>query len=146
MYIFKASSKEEILKHNALEIVLNVLKNEILDNLEIKFKSLSVIRLLIRNSTDKTGLDIVFSNENLKCIESIVNANNEHLGIIGESSRLACYLPLAAKTEQRILQFCQMKMINVITKQLKSEYLIMLNEALLALNILATINYSNISF
>jgi hypothetical protein len=119
-----------------------------LDNLEIKFKTLSVLRLLIKNSNDSLGLNLVFEDENLKLIESIVDDQRsiDHAGVIGESSRLLSYLPIVAKTEARIKQLCKYKFINTICKMLKSEYLVMLNEALLALNVLVTISYSKIYF
>lgn len=102
--------------------------------------------MLIKNCNDNLGLNNVFEDENLKLIEGIVDDQRtiDHAGVIGESSRLLCYLPIVAKTEARIKQLCKYKFINSICKLLKNEHLIMLNEALLALNVLVTISYSNI--
>lgn len=84
----------------------------------------------------------MFESKSLELVESVANNTYEHMGIVGESSRLVCYLPVAAKTEARIKEFCKFKLIGVVCKQLKTEHLIMLNEALLALNVLITIDYS----
>ncbi len=132
------------MKQNIIELIFSILRNESLDNLEIKFKTLSVLRLLIKSSNDSLGLIFVFQDENLKLIENIVDDQRsiDHAGVIGESSRLLCYLPIVAKTEARIRQLCKYKFINSICKMLNSEHLVMLNEALLALNVLVTISYS----
>jgi hypothetical protein len=133
------SAQEDILKHDCIRIVLPYLSNETLD---IKCKALSIFRLLIKNCTEKTGLDLVFDAKTLEILQLLAETPSQHMGVNGEASRLICYMPIAAKTEKRVKDFCRFKLISMITNQLKSEYLIMLNEALLALNVLVTIDYS----
>jgi hypothetical protein len=137
------NTRDEILKHEVISIVLPFLKS---DTLDVKFKALSIIRLLVKSSTDKTGLDLVFNDKTLGILEDLSENPSEHAGIMGETSRLICYMPVAAKTEIRIKNFCKFQLIKMITTQLKSEHLIMLNEALLALNVLVAIDYSKIIF
>ena len=135
-------TRDELLKHDVISIVLPYIKS---DTLDVKCKALSIIRLLIKGCTDKTGLDLLFEKNTLEILEILANNPTEHAGIMGETSRLLCYMPIAAKTEKRIKEFCTFKIISIIVGQLKSEYLIMLNEALLALNVLVTIDYSNLN-
>lgn len=123
-----------------MEVALDFLNFE---NLEVKWKALGIIRLLVKNCTDKTGLNQIFEDTVLEKISQIANSPQEHAGVTGESSRLVCYLPIAAKSEKNIAKFSKFKFIDVICTQLKSEHLIMLNEALLALNVLLTVDYSN---
>ncbi len=111
------------------------------DNLEVKFKALGIIRLLIKSCNENNGLQLIFQDSALERIEKLALNPQDHPGIAGESSRLACYLPLAAKSETNILKFCSFSMAGVISLQLKSEHLIMVNEALLAVNVLVTIGY-----
>ncbi len=132
------STREEILSHNVIETVLNFLAYE---NLEVKFKALGIIRLLIKNCTEKNGLALIFENEFLERIEKIAKNPQDHPGVAGESSRLVCYLPLAAKSEKNILKFLNFQMLSVICDQVNNEHFIMINEALLALNVLITVNY-----
>ena len=136
-------TRDELLKHNVIAVVLPFVKS---DTLDVKCKALSIIRLLIKACTDKTGLPLIFEEKTLELLETLANNPSEHMGVTGETSRLICYMPIAAKTEQRIKEFCRFKMIGTIANQLKSEYLIMLNEALLALNVLVTIDYSKFGF
>lgn len=133
--------RSELLKCNLIETVLPFCDYE---NLEVKSKSLSIIRLMVKNCTQKTGLDLIFNAKTLETFEKIAVKPDDHPIIVGESSRLCCYLPIAAKSEANIEKFCQYKFIPVICNQLNSEHMIMLNEALLALNFLVTINYSKI--
>jgi hypothetical protein len=127
-----------LLKTNIIELALKYLQY---DNLEVKFKALGIIRLLVRNCTEQTGLQLLFEDSALATIESLAFNPHEHPGIAGESSRLACYLPLAAKSEKNLLKFCARNMIPVISLQLKCSHFIMVNEALLAINVMITINY-----
>lgn len=134
-----ASTRDEILKHGIIAHVLPFIEYE---NLDVKAKVLSIIRLLVKSCTDKTGLDLIFEDKNLKTLEKIVSDDSmDHHTVIGESSRLVCYLPIAAKSEKNISKMAKVKLAAVIVKQLKTEHLIMLNEALLALNVLVTISY-----
>ena len=114
------------------------------NNLEVKFKALSIIRLLVKNCNEKNGLLVIFEESSLHEIEKIALNPQDHPGLVGESSRLVCYLPLAAKSEKNVARFCNYKMVGVISAQLKSEHLIMINEALMALNVLVAINYSKL--
>lgn len=116
------------------------------ENLEVKWKALGILRLLVKSCTEKTGLAIVFDSKTLGLIEEICGKKEEHPGVVGESSRLVCYLPIAAKSEKYMKKFCEFKFIDIVCAQLKSEHLIMLNEALLALNVLTTIDYSKSLF
>jgi hypothetical protein len=126
-------------KVNLLESVLPYLDYE---NIEVKFKCLGVIRILLKSFNETNGLNILFEEANLERFVSIANSPNEHAGIAGESTRLVCYLPIAAKSEKNILKLSKLNIINAINVNLKSDYLIMLNEALLAINVLVTIAYS----
>ena len=112
------------------------------ENLEVKWKAVSIIRLLVKSCTEKTGLGLIFNDEVLLKIETIANNTQEHPGLAGESSRLCCYLPIAAKSEKNLEKYCKFKFISVVCNQIASEHFIMLNEALLAINVLITINYS----
>ena len=131
-------TRDELLKHDILRIVSTYLKS---DTLDIKWKALSILRLIIKSSTEKNGLDILFEDKTLGILEALVENPSDHMGIMGETSRLICYMPIAAKNEARIKSFCRFKLIKMISLQLKSEHLIMLNEALLALNVLVAIDY-----
>jgi len=133
-------SRDILLNHQVIELMIKLIQNE---NLEVKFKALSVIRFLVKNCTEKTGLDLIFSPETLKMLEEICLNPRDHLGIKGESTRIACYLPIAAKSEQRLHEFCKYNFVDLICHQLKSDYLILVNEALLALNVIIMIGYSN---
>ncbi|CAF0705142.1 unnamed protein product [Brachionus calyciflorus] len=137
-FCIAASSKEELLKHDVIEVVLEFLNFE---NLEVIWKAVSVIRLLVKSCNEKNGLSLIFTDNVLEKIEKISNNPQEHAGVAGESSRLCCYLPIAAKSERNIEKYCQFKFINIVCQQLKSEHLIMLNEASLAVNVLIAINY-----
>lgn len=111
------------------------------ENLEVKSKALSIIRIMVRNCAASTGLDLIFDKKQLEQFEKIANNPEDHPTLMGESSRLSCYLPIAAKSETNIEKFCQFKFIPIVCNQLGSEHAIMINEALLALNVLVTINY-----
>lgn len=131
--------RNDLLKCNLIETVIPFCSH---DNLEIKSKSLSIIRLMVKSCTSSNGLDLIF--DSLEIFETIVNNPGDHPIVAGESSRLACYLPIAAKSEINIEKFCKYKFIPVVCNQLSTEHLIMLNEALLALNVLTSINYSKL--
>lgn len=133
------NTRDELLKHEIISIVIPFFKS---DTLDIKFKALTIIRLLVKSCTDKTGLDLIFDDKTLDILEKLVENPSQHAGIMGEASRLICYMPIAAKNEMRIKSFCKFELIKSITNQLKSDHLIMLNEALLALNVLVAIDYS----
>ena len=137
--IYIASMRNDLLKCNLIETVIPFCSH---DNLEIKSKSLSIIRLMVKSCTSSNGLDLIF--DSLEIFETIVNNPGDHPIVAGESSRLACYLPIAAKSEINIEKFCKYKFIPVVCNQLSTEHLIMLNEALLALNVLTSINYSKL--
>lgn len=129
--------RNDLLKCNLIETVLPFCSHE---NMEIKSKSLGIIRLMVKSCTSNNGLDLIF--DSLEMFANIVINPGDHPIIVGESSRLACYLPIAAKSEINIEKFCQHKFVPVICNQLNTEHLIMLNEALLALSVLVTVNYS----
>jgi hypothetical protein len=133
------NTRDELLKHEIISIVIPFFKS---DTLDIKFKALTIIRLLIKSCTDKTGLDLIFDDKTLEILEQLIANPSHHAGIMGEASRLISYMPIAAKNEMRIKSFCKFELIKSITNQLKSDHLIMLNEALLALNVLVAIDYS----
>jgi hypothetical protein len=137
------NTREDLLKTNIIEVALKYLD---FDNLEVKFKALGIIRLLAKSCNETNGLQLVFEDSSLESIERLALNPQDHPGIAGESSRLACYLPLAAKSEKNILKFCSFSMTGVISLQLKSEHLIMVNEALLAINVLITIGYRKLYF
>lgn len=133
--------RNDLLKHNLIETVLPFCNY---DNLEVKSKALSIIRLMVKNCNQTNGLDLIFEKKSFEIIERIATNPGDHPIIVGESSRLVCYLPIAAKSEINIEKICQHKFIPIICNQLSSEHLIMLNEALLALNVIVTISYSNL--
>ncbi|RNA18157.1 rap1 GTPase-GDP dissociation stimulator 1 isoform X1 [Brachionus plicatilis] len=137
-FCIAVSSKEELLKNEVIEVVVEFLNYE---NLEVLWKTLGIIRLLVKYCSDKNGLNIIFSDEILEKVEKIANNPQEHPGVTGESSRLCCYLPMAAKNEQNMDKYCKFSFINIVCKQLLSNHLIMINEAVLALNVLTTIAY-----
>lgn len=138
-FCVSVSHRTDILKYDLISIISPFISYE---NLEVKAKALSIIRLLVKNCTDKTGLDIIFSDSNLETIEKIaLDVSIEHFTVIGESNRLICYLPIAAKFERNIIKLSKFQFVGIIVKQFKSEHFIMLNEGLLALNVLITINY-----
>lgn len=132
------ATRGDLLKQPLIETVLPFTNYE---NLEVKAKAISIIRLLIKSCTVETGLDLVFADNALSSLEKTALETSEHPGLIGESTRLVCYLPIAGKSEKNITKLGQYKFIEVIAKQLKCEHFIMVNEALLALNVLITINY-----
>ncbi len=134
-------SRDILLNNKVIYLMLKLIQNQ---NLEVKFKALSVVRFLVKNCTEKNGLDSIFSPETLKMFEEICLNPRDHLGIKGESTRIACYLPIAAKSEPRLLEFCKYNFVDLICHQLKSDYLILVNEALLALNVIIMIAYSKI--
>jgi hypothetical protein len=121
-------------------------------NLEIRYKSLSIIRLLAKScTTTSNGLTSLFNEMNLKKLFDIVKSSiilEMHKGVWGETSRLVCYLPIAAKSEANIRKLAQFNdnFIKTICEQLKSDHFIMINEALLALNVLIAIDYSKFKF
>lgn len=96
---------------------------------------------MVKNCNSQNGLELIFDLKSLELFEKIANNPQDHPTLTGESSRLSCYLPIAAKSEVNIEKFCKFKFIPIICNQLGSEHPIMLNEALLALNVLVTINY-----
>lgn len=129
-----------MLKHEIIEVVVEFLDYE---NLEVLWKTLAIVRLLVKQCSDKNGLSLIFSNEILEKIEMVAKNPQDHPGVAGESSRLCCYLPIAAKSEKNLDQFCRFNLIPIICKQTVSDHQIMVNEAILALNVLASIAYSN---
>lgn len=135
-------SRDVLLNHQVIELMLKLIQNQ---NLEVKFKALSVVRFLVKNCTEKTGLDLIFSHETLKMLEEVCLNPRDHLGIKGESTRIACYLPIVAKSERRLHEFCKYNFIDIVCHQLKSDYLILVNEALLALNVIIMIAYSKLN-
>lgn len=138
-FCIPAALRTELLEHGPIKVATTFLTS--FDNLEIKSKALSIIRLLIKTCTDKTGLDLVFSDETLSSLEKLAKNSQDHVIIAGESSRLVCYLPIAAKNEKRIKSLLKYEFIEVVCAQLKSEHFIMVNEAVLALNVLLTVDY-----
>lgn len=112
------------------------------ENLEVLWKALAIIRLLVKQCSEKNGLDLIFSDETLGKIEKIAHNPQEHPGVGGESSRLCCFLPIAAKSEKNLEQYSKFNFIDIICSQMLSNHSIMINEAILALNVLATIAYS----
>ena len=96
---------------------------------------------MVKSSTENNGLDLIFEEKTLEALEKIPSSY-EHAGIIGESSRLICYLPVAAKYEKNYQKFSKFKFVDVICTQMESAHLIMINEGLIALNVLVTIDYS----
>ncbi len=99
---------------------------------------------MVKSCTEKTGLDLIFSDKILESLELIAGeeASDAHKIVVGEVSRLISYLPISAKSEQNVTKLAGRKIFSsVIVDQLKSEYPIMLNEALLALNVLVNLSY-----
>lgn len=135
------SFRADLLKQPVIETVLPFVAFE---NLEVKAKALSIIRLLVKSCTDKTGLDLIFADTALGAFEAVTGGTCDHPTLVGESTRLICYLPIAARTENNIKKLSKFKFIEVIVNQLKGEHFIMVNEALLALNVLFTINFGNL--
>ena len=134
------STRSELLKLNLIEVILPFINYE---NNEVKAKALSILRLLVKHCTDQTGLELVFTQEMIESFERIATEeSSEQFTIIGESTRLVCYLPIAAKSEKNLATLRRAKIVEIICKQLKSEHPIMFNEALLALNVLVAFDYS----
>ena len=115
------------------------------DNFEVKVKALSILRFMVKSCNEKNGLNLIFEEKVLEALEKIPTSC-DHAGIIGESSRLICYLPIAAKSEKNLAKLAAFKFINIICDQLDCPHLIMINEALLALNVIVTVDYSNFFF
>jgi hypothetical protein len=83
-------------------------------------------------------------------LESIVHtaATIDHAGVKGESSRLLCYLVLVSIKYPKlslIENLTKLNAFDIVVGQLKSEHAIMVNEALLSLNICANFSYSELS-
>ena len=135
------SFRTDLLKHPVIETVLPFVAYE---NLEVKAKALSIIRLLVKSCTEKTDLDLIYSEAALGDLEAITSGTCDHPTLVGESTRLICYLPIAARSENNVKKLSKFKFIEVIVNQLKSDHFIMVNEALLALNVLFTINFGNL--
>lgn len=120
------------------------------ENYEILFKSLSILRFLIRTCSVRTGLEAVFADETLRRFEHIHATVEHHAGVRNELSRLLCLMPLASasRAENKHLfdRLGQHKtIVDIICNQLSSEHFIMLNEALIAINILVTVDYSKLN-
>ena len=137
-----ANYKKEVLKRDVIRVSLDYLSRT--NNLEIKAKTLSIIRLLVKYCSEQTGLDLIFEEKSLDQIENAARNTFDHPIIAGESSRLVCYLPIAAKNEKRVEKMLKFKLVDIICNQLKSDHFIMVNEAVLALNLLVTVNYSKL--
>ena len=134
------STRTELLKLNLIEVILPFINYE---NNEVKAKALSILRLLVKHCTNQTGLELFFAHEVIESFERIaIEESSEQFTIIGESTRLVCYLPIAAKSEKNLATLRRAKIVEIICKQLKSEHAIMFNEALLALNVLVAFDYS----
>jgi hypothetical protein len=121
------------------------------DNYEILFKSLSILRFLIKNCSTlatTTNVECIFADATLKRLEELACVE-QHAGVRGELTRLVCQLPIVGaatkpvgnkRLYERLANF--KLLIEPICAQLGSEHLIMLNESLLALNVLVTVDYS----
>ena len=75
-------------------------------------------------------------------------ATVEHAGVKGELSRLLCYLMLISIKYPKlslIENLTKFNAFDIIVNQLKSEHAIMINEALLSLNICANFSYGKFS-
>jgi hypothetical protein len=116
-------------------------------NMEVKAKALSILRLIVRSCSDKSGaLDVVYDAAFLAYVEQTLNAKTcmEHPSVAGELTRFVCYLPVAAKNEQRMRAFCShARLTQAVCAQLACEHWVMVNEAVLALNVLTTIDYAS---
>lgn len=123
------------------------------ENYEILFKSLSIVRFLVRSCTLANGLETIFAETSLRRFEELSTTSlsvEHHAGVRNELSRLVCLLPLAgaSRAEHKRLfdRLAQFKIVQIICGQLSSEHFIMLNEALIAVNVLVAVDYRKISF
>jgi len=135
------NTRTDVLAHDVIATCLPFID---WNNPDVKAKALSIIRLLVKSLTDATGLKLIFSDKTLESFELIAGDETPepHKIVAGEISRLICYLPIAAKSERNVSRLAGLKVFTrVVVGQLKSEHPIMLNEALLALNVLVNLSY-----
>lgn len=114
------------------------------DNYEILFKCACIIRFLVRTASAKASrrIEPILDEACLKRIDDL-SCVETHVGVANEISRLVCQLPLATASNRKLFdRLASFNFAKIVCKQLASEHLIMINEALLAVNALATIDYS----
>lgn len=142
------TAREQVLsiEPHVVDLAVQFIVNS--ENYEVLFKALSIVRFLIRSCQIRNGLEAVFAETTLRRFEelSLSTAAEHHAGVRNELSRLVCLLPLAgasrAESKHLFDRLSKFKIVKIICGQLASEHLVMLNEALIAVNILITIDYS----
>ena len=152
-FCVSATVRTELLASCEKRLVATAMRYVRHSNMDVKAKALSVLRLLVRSCSDKSGgaLDDVFSSsadgDFLATLEQVLDTKAcvEHPSVAGESSRLVCYLPVAAKSEKRmrLLGTGHVRLVHAVCSQLASEHWVMVNEALLALNVLTVVDYAS---
>lgn len=139
------SSRDELVESaELLPVVSTFLVDS--DNYEIIMKCLTVLRFLIRTAARRGDIKSVYDEACLSRLDEITSIE-QHVGVKNELSRLVCQLPLAAATKTEFKPLFDRlagysKLVELVVNQLASEHLIMINEALLALNVIVTVDYS----
>lgn len=141
------SARETLLDSTIQPRLLDTVMRFVLDseNFEVLFKAVSVVRFMVRVCAAHNEVEPVFAVASLRRIEELC-AVQPHAGVRNECSRLVCLLPLAAagRAENKHL-FDRLadglKLVHVMCDQMASEHFIMINEALLALSVLITVDY-----
>jgi len=108
-------------------------------NLEVNFKSLAVVRLLVRSVKGEAQMAPVCDERVLEAVCGFAR-RCEHVGVRNEAVRLVAYLALAAAKFPPLGLFAKLARlgaVDVLVELVASEHVLMVNEALLALNVFA---------
>ncbi|XP_035281844.1 rap1 GTPase-GDP dissociation stimulator 1 isoform X2 [Anguilla rostrata] len=128
-------NKSKMLAAGVSDVVLKFLKSEMPP---VQFKLLGTLRMLIDTQAD--AADQLGTNQ--KLVERLVEwcEAKDHAGVMGESNRLLSALIRHSKSKDVVRTVIQCSGVKHLVTMATSEHMIMQNEALVALGLIAALN------